>query len=203
MIGNMHHLPHELKELIHSLRLLPGVGARTAERFAFHLLECPNDKVESLGHLLSTIKTKIKFCDRCGLMLSHGACFACDKPRRDPQILCVVATAKEALKIEESGAFSGLYHVLGGLISPLDGKAPDALALTALEARLEEGSIEEVILALDSTIEGDATSLYIKDKLSKRGLCVTRLALGLPIGSSLDYVDEGTLLRSMQGRQRA
>lgn len=197
----MNHLPTELKELFSLLKKFPGVGKKTAERFGFSLLEWREEELKKLGALLHSIKNKIEYCHSCGLMLIEKKCFSCHIHRRDPHLLCVVATPKEALTIEESAGFSGAYHVLGGLLSPIDGKSAEDLNLTSLFTRLKASQIEEVILAFDSTLEGDATALFLREKLTSYPVKVTRPALGLPMGSRFEYVDEGTLMRSLLGRQ--
>jgi recombination protein RecR len=196
----MSKYPVDLITLIAYLKKLPGIGSKTAERFAFQLLSWPESQLQNLSLLLSTLKEKIINCPECGCLMDSQACSFCNKDKRDANSLCIIASAKDAYAIEETQAFRGLYHVLGGLLSPLDNRTPDCLQLPSLKKRIESLSVKEVIIALDSTLEGDATDLYLKDYLSSLGLSVSRLAFGLPMGSSLDYVDGSTLARALTGR---
>jgi recombination protein RecR len=196
----MANYPFELLKLVSYLRKLPGVGAKTAERFAFQLLEWDSQLLVQFGNLLSNIKNKIHFCETCGC-LREEECLFCSSQRNSTQI-CVISSAKDVYSIEETKAFQGFYHVTHGLLSPLEGKTAEHLHLEKLKKRIQDHEIKEAILALDSTIEGDTTALYLKQELSKLGLSVTRLALGLPMGSTIHFVDGGTLARAFIGRQR-
>lgn len=195
----MSKYPSDLLALIALLKKLPGIGSKTAERFAFQLLAWPELQLQNLANLLATIKDKVEYCMECGCLRETDSCYFCNT-QRDPHALCIIASAKDAFSIEESRAYKGLYHVIGGLLSPLEGRFPDHLPLLQLKKRIETGGIKEVIIALDSTLEGDATALYLKEELNKWGISVSRLAFGLPLGSSLDYVDGGTLARALTGR---
>lgn len=193
--------PLPLVHLMALLKKLPGVGSKTAERFAFHLLDWPSDELSHFSELARTLKETIVHCDTCRCIKENDACTFCDTTMRDTSLLCIISSAKDAYAFEETRTYKGLYHVLGGLLSPLDGKTPDHLDLPRLWQRLVSHGVQEVILALDSTIEGDATALYLKDELLRLGVRVTRLAFGLPIGSPLEYIDGSTLSRALSGRQ--
>lgn len=193
--------PAHLLTLIAYLRKLPGVGSKTAERFAFHLLEWEEKDMQNFSSLLSSLQEKVTYCNQCGCFAEDRICFFCDNPQRDRKTLCIVASPKDVFPIEDMKSYTGLYHILGGLLSPMEGKNPEDLQIHQLQKRIQELETQEVILALDSTLEGDTTSLYLKEELKKEGILATRLAFGLPLGSSLDFVDGGTLLRAFSGRQ--
>lgn len=191
--------PSHLNLLVQHFKKLPGVGQKTAERFAFKVIDWPISQIESFSKALLNIKTHLLHCDTCGALSEKNKCFYCDSPQRSNQQICIVASAKDIFSIEETSAYKGLYHVLGGLLSPM--LAEDALNIEPLLQRLEDSPIEEVILALDSTIEGDATTLFLKEKLESLNVNVSRLAFGIPVGSSLDYIDGSTLSRAFSGRR--
>ena len=193
--------PAELLTLIAYLKKLPGVGGKTAERFAFQLLDWQPSHLQDFAIILATLKERIRNCPECSCLMDEKGCSFCQIDRRDPHTLCLVASAKDVFAIEETRAFHGLYHVLGGLLSPLDGRAPEHLQLDKLKKRITILPIRETIIALDSTVEGDATALYLREQLASWGIPATRLAFGLPIGSSLDFVDGGTLAKALTGRQ--
>lgn len=197
----MSRYPSELLTLIAYLKKLPGVGRKTAERFAFYLLEWPNDDIKKFARQLDTLKEKIYPCETCGALKDAAVCPFCDPQQRDSSILCLVSSPRDVYAIEETKVYKGLYHVIGGLLSPLEGRSVEKLCLDKLQQRLQQHSIQEVIIAFDSTLEGDATALFIKQKLDKLGIKATRLAFGLPMGSSIDFVDYGTLERAFTGRQ--
>jgi recombination protein RecR len=197
----MARYPAELTALISFLKKLPGVGSKTAERFAFQLLNWKEEELSQLGASLATLKEKIHHCSECGCLMDSGYCSFCHTQKRDQHILCIIASAKDAFTLEETHSFQGLYHVLGALLSPMDGRTVERLSLNSLKKRIAERGVKEVIIALDSTLEGDTTALYLKQELSDLGLSVFRLAFGLPIGSSLDFVDGGTLARALTGKQ--
>jgi len=193
--------PSHLIKLIQVLKKLPGVGARSAERFAFQLIEWKQEDLEEMAKAVSEIPEKIQACTACGCLKSDSLCtFCADSKRIASQVLCIICSPRDVFAIEETKEYKGLYHVLGGLLSPLNGFGPDRLALETLKKRIENHSIQEVVIALDSTLEGDATALYLKRELSPYSLQISRLAFGLPVGSSLDYVDGGTLARAFSGR---
>lgn len=193
--------PKELLFLIAQLQKFPGVGKKTAERFAFHLLEWQRQELVSLSDTLRTLKEKLPSCSSCGCLMDGAICNFCQNPRRDSAFLCIIASPRDVYAIEETGMFMGLYHVLGSLLSPLEGKTTESLNIPLIIQRIETLNTQEVILALDSTLEGDATALYVKEELKREGIKVSRLAFGLPIGSSLDFIDEGTLAQALNGRQ--
>ncbi|MCB1106629.1 MAG: recombination protein RecR [Chlamydiia bacterium] len=194
--------PKELLTLIAHLKKLPGVGKKTAERYAFHLLGWEGKDLHEFAEGIGTLKEKVQPCVDCGCLMDDIRCLFCDRGERDKSVLCIIASPRDAYSLEETGNFRGLYHVLGSLLSPLDGKTPENLNLPHLEKRIETLGVKEIILALDSTLEGDATSFYLKEQFEKLGIEVTRLAFGLPLGSSLDFVDEGTLSQALSGRQK-
>ena len=197
----MHNYPQELKNLITHLKRLPGVGQKTAERFAFHLLKEEQTTLKEFGHLISTIKEKVIHCNACGLMLNEKGCFSCTSPYREPDTICIISSPKDAFAIESTRSYKGLYHVINGLLSPIEGKTADTIGIEELKNRVAKHSTKELLIALDATLEGDATSLYLKQEFAKENVKITRLALGLPMGSSLDWIDEGTLGQSILRRQ--
>jgi recombination protein RecR len=192
--------PSALQQLIAFLKKLPGVGTKTAERFAFHLLTWPPAELSQFSVHLSHLKEAISHCSTCHCLMDKNSCPFCSDDRRDPSQFCIIASPKDAYAIEETGSFKGLYHVLGALLSPIEGKSIEHLQLERLKKRIDAHPIKEVIIALDSTLEGDTTSLYVKECLTKWGVSVSRLAFGLPLGSSLEFVDGGTLARAFSGR---
>lgn len=199
ILNYMSKYPNHLIRLIESLRRLPGVGARTAERFAFHLLTWPKEKLVALGETLGTALDKIAFCTECGCMEAEEKCPYCQAPARDQQTLCIIHSPKDAFAIEQTHQYSGLYHVLGTLLSPVDHFNEGALPIQKIRERIQKLGIKEVIIALDSTLEADATTLFLKDELEPLTK-LSRLAYGIPLGSTLDFVDGGTLSRALSGR---
>lgn len=198
----MMRYPSHLLKLIHILKRLPGVGNKSAERFAFHLLTWPEEQLEELGTTISATKNQLRHCLLCGCLMDLESCLFCDNSQRDSSIVCIIASPRDVFAIEETREYLGLYHVLGGLLSPLHQRGPEHLSLSQLKKRLLACQIKEVVIALDSTLEGDATALYLKQELANYPLQVSRLAFGLPMGSSLDYVDGGTLARALAGRSQ-
>ncbi|MGB7978968.1 MAG: recombination mediator RecR [Chlamydiales bacterium] len=194
-----HKFPEDLLALVAHLKKLPGVGARTAERFAFEFLTWSASSLQELGATLSDLREKVPPCPTCGCLSDRGHCRFC--LRRDTASLCLIASPRDAYAIEETGHYKGLYHVIEHLLSPLDGRHADKLRLDRIEKRIEEHNIREVIIAFDSTLEGDTTALYLKSGLARPNLSISRLAFGLPVGSSLEYIDGGTLARALSGRQ--
>lgn len=192
--------PADLLTLMAFLRKLPGVGSRTAERFAFHLLTWPEEQLRAFGEQLGEIKNRITHCAECHCLMDQQQCAFCDQVRKESAVLCVISSAKDVFALEETKTYRGLYHVLGGLLSPMDGRHPSHLQLDPLKNRITSLAIKEVILAFDSTLEGDATALYLKEELAPLGVTLSRLAFGLPMGSSLDFIDGGTLSRALTGR---
>jgi len=192
--------PDHLSKIIQVLKRLPGVGNKSAERFAFHLLTWPEEQLKELGAVVASAKEQLKHCSSCGCLMDSAGCLFCLSPKRNPNILCVLASPKDVFSIEETHSYDGLYHVLGGLLSPLERMGPEHLSLDMLKERLVHHQVKEVVIALDSTLEGDATALFLKQELENYPLQISRLAFGLPMGSSLDYVDGGTLARALSGR---
>jgi len=198
----MEKLPEDLLALVTHLKKLPGVGMRTAERFAFEFLGWEKGELAALADLLKTVPDKVPPCLECGCLTDQGACPFCKSEARDKMQLCLISSPREAFSIEATRCYRGLYHAIEHLLSPLDGRHASALRLDRIEERIVKNSVREVIIAFDSTLEGDATALYLKQRLSTRGdLKVSRLAFGLPVGSSLESIDGGTLTRALAGRQ--
>ncbi len=191
--------PETLNSLISHLKKLPGVGTRTAERFAFELLRWKPEELQEIGDLFYELPKKIIPCSVCGCLTQENTCRFCDS--RDATSLCILSSPRDAYAIEETRVYRGLYHVIEHLLSPLDGRHAANLRLDRIEQRIEKHQIQEVILAFDSTLEGDTTALYLKQQLSKYPISISRLAFGLPVGSTLEYTDSGTLARSFSGRQ--
>ncbi len=192
-----------VQDLIDELGRLPGVGPKSAQRIAFHILQAEPTDVRRLADVLNEVKAKVRFCVTCFNVSEDEQCRICRDPRRDPTYLCVVEEYKDVVAIERTREFKGRYHVLGGAISPIDGIGPDQLRIRELMARLADSQIAEVILATDPNLEGEATATYLTRQLSPFGLRVTRLASGLPVGGDLEYADEVTLGRAFAGRQTA
>jgi recombination protein RecR len=195
----MQYPPHLIK-LIETLKQLPGVGTRSAERFAFHLLSTNKEQLEAMGQIIAQIPEKIHCCPICGVFQDEKGCLFCQDPLRDKENICIVARAKDAFAVEKTGEFKGVYHVLGTLLSPMQGIGPEKLNLQKLIHRIKDNGAKEAVLALDSTLEGDATALYLRKELTLLGLKLSRLAFGMPIGSSFDFVDGGTLAKAFSGR---
>lgn len=194
-----HKFPEDLLKLIQHLKKLPGVGTRTAERFAFELLSWNPSELKTFALTLGDLKERIPSCPTCGCLTDRGHCQFCKE--RDTKSLCLLASARDAYAIEETGHYKGLYHVIEHLLSPLDGRHTDTLRLDRIEKRIRENNVQELILAFDSTLEGDTTALYLKNHLARENLSISRLAFGIPVGSSLEYIDGGTLIRAFAGRQ--
>ena len=192
--------PHHLLVIIDHLKKLPGVGTKSAERFAFEMLSWSASELAAFSEVVKEIPAKLTHCRECGCLIEPGKCTFCLNAANAKPILCIVANARDVFAIESTREFKGHYHVLGALLSPLDGIGIESLPMGKLLQRIAALHIEEVVIALDSTIEGDATSLYIKQELTPLGVQVSRLAFGLPMGSSIDYVDGGTLARALTAR---
>lgn len=186
--------------LLEALRVLPGVGPKTAQRMALHLLERDRDGGRRLAGVLSQALEEVGYCRRCRTLTEEEMCTLCTSPRRDDGLLCVVESPADMLAIEDAGDYRGHYFVLHGHLSPLDGIGPEDIGLDQLDARLDEGGVEEVILATNPTVEGEATAHYIAEQLRERGMRLSRLAYGVPMGGELEYVDGGTLSRAFNGR---
>jgi recombination protein RecR len=194
-------LPDSITALIAALGKLPGIGPRSAGRIALHLVQTDSVAVKQLAEIILLAREKIKFCDVCGALTEQSPCSICTDTRRDASLVCVVERAVDILSIEKSGAYRGKFHVLGGKISPLDGVEPEDLRIAALEKRLGQEPIKEIVIALGTDVEGDATSHYLAKRLARKGLKISRIAYGLPAGSGLEFADELTLSRALEGRR--
>jgi len=194
-------LPNSITTLIAALAKLPGIGPRSAERVALHIVQAESGMVKHLADAIITARERIQFCTTCGALTEKSPCSICDDARRDGSLICVVERAVDILSIEKSGTYHGKFHVLGGKISPLDGIEPEDLQIAELEKRLTVEPIKEIVIALGTDVEGDATSNYLAKRLARAGLKVSRIAYGLPAGSGLEYADELTLSRAMEGRR--
>ena len=190
-----------VQELIDELGRLPGIGPKSAQRIAFHILQTDSFDVTRLSSVLIEVREKVKFCEICGNVSEEVTCGICRDPRRDPTFICVVEEAKDVVAIERTREFRGLYHVLGGAISPIDGFGPDDLRIRQLMTRLADGTVMEVIIATDPNLEGEATATYLSRLLKTLEIKVSRLASGLPVGGDLEYADEVTLGRAFEGRR--
>ncbi|WP_308796923.1 recombination mediator RecR [Agromyces silvae] len=190
-----------VQELIDELGRLPGIGPKSAQRIAFHIVQTEHFDVSRLAEILSEVRTKVRFCEICGNVSEENTCAICRDPRRDGTLICVVEEAKDVVAIERTREFRGLYHVLGGAISPIDGIGPDELRIRQLMQRLADGTVVEVIIATDPNLEGEATATYLSRLLTTLEIRVTRLASGLPVGGDLEYADEVTLGRAFEGRR--
>ncbi|PJJ71106.1 DNA replication and repair protein RecR [Diaminobutyricimonas aerilata] len=190
-----------VQDLIDELGRLPGIGPKSAQRIAFHIVQTESFDVTRLSEILRDVREKVRFCSICGNVAEQETCSICRDPRRSPATICVVEEAKDVVAIERTREFRGLYHVLGGAISPIDGIGPDDLRIRQLLQRLADGVVTEVIIATDPNLEGEATATYLTRLLMQPGLRVTRLASGLPVGGDLEYADEVTLGRAFEGRR--
>ena len=197
----MPQLPEPLERLINELSRLPGVGPKTAQRLAFHLLRADRQRAESLAQAIADVKARIGYCERCYNISEGGLCMICASSRRDQTVLCVVETALDVLAVERTAEYGGLYFVLHGVISPIDGIGPDQLHVPKLLDRVRDDGVAEVIVATDADIEGEATAVYLQRALVPLGVKVTRPAHGLPVGGDLEYADELTLARAFAGRR--
>ena len=194
-------LPAPVLALTAALGRLPGVGPRSAERLALHLVQADPAIVQALADAMVQARDRIARCEKCGALTEPQPCAVCSDDRRDATLLCVVERVLDVLSLEKSGTYKGRYHVLGGKLSPLNGVGPEDLAIDGLEARVGGDGVREVILALGSDVEGDATSHYLAKRLAPAGVRITRLAQGLPAGSGLEFADELTLTRALEGRR--
>ncbi|HEY5157665.1 MAG TPA: recombination mediator RecR [Anaerolineales bacterium] len=196
-------LPEPIQNLVIALERLPGIGPKTASRLAFYLLRTSEEVSGQLADALTDLKTKIAFCQECFNITSAGRerCEICDSGKRDATVICVVEEPLDVLALERVGAYRGKYHVLQGVLSPIEGIGPDDLKIKPLLERIQHGGVEEVILATNPSMEGEATAQYLHPRLQALGVRVTRLARGLPVGGDLEYADQNTLLRALSGRQ--
>lgn len=197
----MNGYPDSVLRLIDELRKLPGIGPKGAQRIAFYLLDQPLDVSENIAKALIDVKKTVKYCSICCNITDSDPCTICGNPVRDKRLLCVVEEPKDVVAIEKTKEFKGVYHVLHGSISPIDGIGPDDLRIREMLFRLQDNPVSEVILATDPNIEGDATALYISRLLKPSGIKVTRIARGLPVGGDLEYADEVTLIKALEGRR--
>ncbi len=196
-------LPEPIQKLINAFERLPGIGPKSASRLAFFLLRAPEDGAQDLSEALNGLKDKIAFCEECYNITDAGRkrCEVCENSRRDGSLICVVEEVLDVLALERTGAYNGKYHVLHGVLSPIEGIGPDDLKIKPLIARIANGGVKEVILATNPSMEGDTTALYLQGQLKSFNVHVTRLARGLPVGGDLEYADQNTLLRALSGRQ--
>ena len=190
-----------IQDLIDELGRLPGIGPKSAQRIAFHIIQSERVDISRLADVLRTVKEKVKFCTECGNISEEELCRICRDPRRDPSLICVVEESKDVIAIEKTREFRGKFHVLGGAISPIDGIGPENLRIRELMVRLAATEIQEIIIATDPNLEGEATATYLSRLLKPLGMKVSRLASGLPVGGDLEYADEVTLGRAFEGRR--
>ena len=194
-------LPDTINSLIAALRKLPAIGPRSAERIALHLVQTEAGAVKHLAEAILQARERVQFCAVCGALTEDSPCAICSNPQRDASLACIVERPVDIISIEKSGTFRGKYHVLGGKISPLNGVEPEDLRIAELERRLETEPIREIVIALGTDVEGDATSFYLAKRLARPALKVTRIAHGLPAGTGLEFADELTLGRALEGRR--
>ena len=194
-------LPEPLARLVEQLQKLPGIGAKGAQRLAFHILKNPRDEADRLCDAIREVKERVTYCSTCNNITDQDPCVYCTNPSRDTRIICVVEEPQNVSVVEKTREFRGLYHVLMGVLSPLQGVGPDDLKIKGLLSRVGNGGVQEIILATNPTVEGEATALYLARLLKPLGVRVTRIAMGIPVGSDLEYADEVTMTRAMEGRR--
>ena len=194
-------LPEPLARLVEQLQKLPGIGAKGAQRLAFHILKNPRDEAERLCDAIREVKERVTYCSTCNNITDQDPCVFCTNPARDQRVICVVEEPQNVSVVEKTREFRGVYHVLMGALSPLHGIGPDDLKIKGLLARVGDGGADEIILATNPTVEGEATALYLARLLKPLGVRVTRIAMGIPVGSDLEYADEVTMTRAMEGRR--
>ena len=197
----MNKYPKPLNNLINELAKLPGIGSKSAQRLAFHILSLDEGEVNSLAESLTFAKSNMRFCSCCGNLTDKDPCAICDDAGRSHETICVVESPRDVMAIERLNEYNGLYHVLHGVISPMEGRGPNDINLPALLERLHDDTIKEVIVATNPNIEGEATAVYISRLLKPTGIKVTRIAHGIPVGGDLEYADDVTLLKSLEGRR--
>ena len=190
-----------LAKLIGELEKLPGIGPKSAQRLAFHLLRVSEDEARALADAVMDVKQRITFCSRCFNFTDQELCSICRDPRRDPSVLCIVSEPRDLIAMDKTNEFHGQYHVLHGVISPMDGIGPEMLKIRELLGRVREGGIREAIIATNPTVEGEATALYLSNLLKPLGIHVTRIAHGLPMGGDMDYADQATLIQALEWRR--
>jgi recombination protein RecR len=189
-----------MQELIDCFKKMPGIGAKTAERMAFYVLKAPTDEMVKFSSVIRKVKEDMMFCKKCGNLSEAETCSICNDPRRDKTTVCVVEEPTDLILIEKSGRYKGVYHVLFGVISPLDGIGPEELRIKELLSRIKEDKVKEVILATDSNAEGETTALYLSEHIKPLKIKISRIAYGIPVGGNLDYIDQATLIRALEGR---
>jgi len=194
-------LPEPLARLVEQLQKLPGIGAKGAQRLAFHILKTPREETERLCDAIRDVKERVTYCSVCNNITDADPCGFCTSGSRDQRIICVVEEPQNVTVVERTREFRGMYHVLMGTLSPLHGVGPDDLKISGLLGRISSGSVEEVILATNPTVEGEATAIYLARLLKPLGVRVTRIAMGIPVGSDLEYADEVTMTRAMENRR--
>lgn len=195
------HYAKPLAKLVSEFEKLPGIGPKTAQRLAFHILRVSESEASEFAQAIMDVKNTIRQCNTCFNYTDQETCEVCDNPKRDRTVICVVSEPRDIVSMEKTNEYTGLYHVLGGVISPMDGIGPDKLRIRELLARINEGEVKEVILATNPTIEGDATAMYIAGFLKELGIKTTRIAHGMPVGADMDYADQATLIQALQWRR--
>ena len=203
----MQEYPKPLAKLITELQKLPTIGQKTAQRLAFFMLKLPDTETAQIAEAIAQVKQHLSYCDICGTITDTNPCYICTSPRRDRQVICVVEESDDLWAIERTNGYKGLYHVLGGVLSPLDGTGPDELGINTLFQRIRDTTVDgepvrEVILATNWTTEGQATALYLTQHLEAFEVAVTRIAYGIPVGGDLEYIDEVTLAKALEGRRK-
>ncbi len=196
----MNHYPSSIRKVINHLNKLPGIGLKTAERLAMHLLSAPESEVSELSQSIGELKKTIRLCSQCFALSDSGLCRICSNTSRDNTLICVVENQADMVAIEKSGGFTGVYHLLQGLLSPMDNVGPDDIRLKELLAKIAKGNVAEVIIATGTNVEGEATASYISDCLTRFPINITRIASGVPMGGELKYVDQVTLKKAMEAR---
>lgn len=195
------YYPEPMGRLIAELRKLPGIGPRTAQRLAFHILDIPKQEAQRLIDAIAEAREKVKHCSICGNLATEDPCVLCSSPGRDHSLICVVQDPRDVVAMERTHEYKGLYHVLGGVISPMEGIGPNELRVKELITRLQDGSVKEVVLATDLNAEGEVTATYLARLIKPLGIKATRLAHGLPVGGDLEYADQVTLAKALEGRR--
>ena len=194
-------LPEPITRLVEQFQRLPGIGAKSAQRLAFHILRTPREDTERLSEALRDVKERVTYCSTCNNMTDVDPCPFCTSPSRNQRVICVVEEPQNVSVVERVGGFNGVYHVLMGVLSPLQGVGPDDIKIKGLLSRVDVADVDEVIVATNPTVEGEATALYLARLLKPLGVRVTRIAMGIPVGSDLEYIDEVTMTRAMDGRR--
>ena len=197
----MSRFAEPMTRLIDELKKLPGIGSKSAQRLAFHILRASDDDAEALAGAVRDVKAKLRLCSVCNNITDVDPCVYCSSATRNQRLVCVVEEPTNIAAIEKTKHFNGVYHVLHGSISPLNGVGPDQLRISSLIRRVENGNVDEVILATNPTVEGEATATYLSGQLRRAGLKITRIAMGIPVGSDIEYTDEITILKAMEGRR--